>query len=47
PATLIASSARAVDALGWTPTRSDLGTIVRDAWDFTSQLGDRAHFARR
>lgn len=47
PATLIASSDRAVAELGWTPTRSDLTTIVSDAWAFTSALGDRAHFARR
>lgn len=47
PATLIASSDRAVAELGWTPTRSDLTTIVGDAWAFTSGLGDRAHFARR
>lgn len=47
PANLIASSDRAVAELGWTPTRSDLTTIVSDAWAFTSGLGDRAHFARR
>lgn len=47
PATLIASSDCAVAELGWTPTRSDLTTIVSDAWAFTSGLGDRAHFARR
>lgn len=47
PANLIASSDRAVAELGWTPTRSDLTTIVADAWAFTSGLGDRAHFARR
>ncbi|MCI1256059.1 MAG: UDP-glucose 4-epimerase GalE [Corynebacterium provencense] len=47
PATLIASSARAVSELGWNPTRSDITTIVSDAWAFTSALGDRAHFARR
>ncbi|MGO1949966.1 MAG: UDP-glucose 4-epimerase GalE [Mycobacteriaceae bacterium] len=47
PATLIASSTRAVTELGWNPTRSDLHTIVSDAWDFTSQLGERAHFAPR
>ncbi|WP_420099080.1 UDP-glucose 4-epimerase GalE [Corynebacterium sp.] len=47
PATLIASSTRAMDELGWAPSRSDLHTIVSDAWSFTSQLGDRAHFARR
>lgn len=45
PATLIASSARAMAELGWTPHRSDLTTIVKDAWSFTSQLGSRAHFA--
>lgn len=33
--------------LGWTPTRTDLHTIVRDAWAFTSALGDRAHSAPR
>lgn len=47
PATLIASSARAIEKLGWTPTRSDLTTIVSDAWAFTSQLGERARFAQR
>lgn len=47
PATLIASSARAIEELGWTPTRSDLTTIVSDAWAFTSQLGERARFAQR
>ena len=47
PATLIASSARAIEKLGWTHTRSDLTTIVSDAWAFTSQLGERARFAQR
>lgn len=47
PAILIASSERAMAELGWSPSRSDITTIVSDAWDFTSQLGDRAHFARR
>ncbi|MEL4154463.1 UDP-glucose 4-epimerase GalE [Corynebacterium bovis] len=47
PATLVASSAKATEELGWTPTRSDLTTIVRDAWEFTSALGDRLHAARR
>ncbi len=32
PPALIASSARARDELGWVPTRSDLVTILRDAW---------------
>lgn len=35
PATLIASSQRAKDELGWTPTRTDLDRIVRDAWEYT------------
>lgn len=47
PATLIASSAKAIAELGWEPTRSDIHTIVSDAWSFTSQLGDKAHSARR
>lgn len=45
PATLIASSAKAMEELGWSPTRTDLSTIVTDAWEFTSALGDRAHSA--
>lgn len=47
PATLIASSEKAIKELGWKPTRSDLHTIVSDAWAFTSALGERAHSARR
>jgi UDP-glucose 4-epimerase len=47
PATLIASSERAVDQLGWRPQRSDLHTIVQDAWTFTEGLGERSHAARR
>ncbi len=35
PATLIASSQRAKDELGWTPTRTDLDQIVADAWEYT------------
>ncbi|MFJ8077555.1 UDP-glucose 4-epimerase GalE [Streptomyces sp. NPDC096176] len=34
PATLVASSARARERLGWTPCRSDLSEMVRDAWNF-------------
>ncbi len=34
PAVLVASADRARDRLGWRPTRTDLGTIVRDAWAF-------------
>ena len=32
PAELVASSARAHEVLGWTPTRSSLGDIIADAW---------------
>ena len=46
PATLIASSEKIRDALGWTPTRTQLRTIAEDAWEFTRQLGDRSHSAR-
>lgn len=35
PAVLVASSERAVAELGWCPTRTDLATIVGDAWRFT------------
>ena len=47
PATLIASSALAKAELGWNPTRSDLHTIITDAWAFSGQLGDRLHSAQR
>ena len=43
PAVLIASSDKAKSELGWEPTKTDLNTIVSDAWEFTSQLGDRAY----
>lgn len=45
PAVLIASSEKIKQELGWDPTRTDLETIVRDAWAFTSRLGDRAYSA--
>lgn len=47
PAVLIASSAKAIEELGWRPSRSDITTIVQDAWNFTSALGDKAHSAHR
>ncbi|WP_295628479.1 UDP-glucose 4-epimerase GalE [uncultured Corynebacterium sp.] len=47
PATLIASSARAISELGWEPKLTELETIVSDAWEFTKTLGDRAHSAHR
>jgi UDP-glucose 4-epimerase len=34
PATLVASSARAREMLGWRPSRDDLEQIVRSAWDW-------------
>ena len=39
PATLIASSARAKEKLGWSPTRTDLDTHVADAWEYTQARG--------
>ncbi|HIW67475.1 MAG TPA: UDP-glucose 4-epimerase GalE [Candidatus Dietzia merdigallinarum] len=47
PAVLVASSSKAIDELGWSPSRTDLRTVVEDAWAFTSNLGDRAHSAPR
>lgn len=41
PAVLVASAERARTELGWRPSRADLDTIVRDAWEFT--LAHRAH----
>lgn len=43
PATLIASSSKISHELGWTPQRTDLSTIVHDAWEFTRNLGPAAH----
>lgn len=34
PATLIAANGKAREVLGWTPKRSDLATILRDAWNW-------------
>ncbi len=47
PATLVASSDKIKEELGWNPSRTDLHTIVADAWEFTRNLGERAHSARR
>ncbi|MCW4353311.1 UDP-glucose 4-epimerase GalE [Hoyosella sp. YIM 151337] len=47
PAVLIASSDRAITELGWSPQYTDIDRIVRDAWDFTRELGDGAHAAHR
>ncbi|WP_280252431.1 UDP-glucose 4-epimerase GalE [Nocardia abscessus] len=46
PATLIASSARAIAELGWRPEHNDLDEIVTDAWHFLQSLGPRAHSAK-
>jgi UDP-glucose 4-epimerase len=35
PATLVAANQRARTELGWNPRRTDLATIVADAWEFT------------
>lgn len=35
PATLIASSEKAKEELGWNPSRTDLTQIVSDAWEYT------------
>ena len=45
PATLIASSARAKEMLGWNPTRGDLRVIVESAWKWhqAHPRGYRAH----
>lgn len=47
PATLIASSEKAIKVLGWEPKLTALETIVADAWEFAQSLGDRAHSAHR
>lgn len=46
PAQLIASCEKAIKELGWNPQRTGLETIVADAWEFTKNLGDKAHSAR-
>ncbi|WP_018117318.1 UDP-glucose 4-epimerase GalE [Corynebacterium mastitidis] len=35
PAVLIASSEKIIRELGWNPTRTDIRTIVSDAWEYT------------
>jgi UDP-glucose 4-epimerase len=39
PAVLIASSESARTDLGWTPERTDIATIVGDAWRFAQEGG--------
>ncbi|MDX6332140.1 MAG: UDP-glucose 4-epimerase, partial [Streptomycetaceae bacterium] len=41
PAVLGASAERACLRLGWTPSRTDLTGIVRDAWTFAQHLHDQ------
>lgn len=45
PATLIASSEKAKEELGWSPRLTQLRQIVEDAWRYTEGLGDLAHSA--
>ncbi|WP_214874828.1 UDP-glucose 4-epimerase GalE [Exiguobacterium sp. CH10] len=49
PAKLIASSDKARRVLGWTPTRSDVETILTDAWNWhaTHPFGYQAKEVRR
>ncbi|WP_214744373.1 UDP-glucose 4-epimerase GalE [Exiguobacterium sp. s189] len=49
PAKLIASSEKARSALGWTPTRSNVETILTDAWNWhaTHPFGYQAKEVRR
>lgn len=42
PAVLVASSERARTELGWQPSRTDLATIVGDAWEFTTARAQNA-----
>jgi UDP-glucose 4-epimerase len=42
PAVLVASSELARDELGWQPSRTDLATIVGDAWTFTTARAQHA-----
>ncbi|WP_018684725.1 UDP-glucose 4-epimerase GalE [Actinokineospora enzanensis] len=37
PATLVASAAAAQENMGWKPERTDLHTIITDAWNFTQR----------
>ena len=41
PAVLVASNAKARDALGWTPLRSDIETIVEDAFRWHRKVDGR------
>jgi UDP-glucose 4-epimerase len=41
PAVLVASSRRAAAELGWRPRRTDLSTIVADAWQFVTSRDHR------
>jgi UDP-glucose 4-epimerase len=42
PPSLIASNAKAERVLGWRATRSDLATVIRDAWAWQKHDGLRA-----
>jgi len=45
PPTLVAASARAAAALGWTPRHSDLSNIVATAWRWHATQAGRTHAA--
>lgn len=47
PAILIASSEKAQKELNWDPQHTSIHEIVKDAWEFTKNLGDSAYAARR
>ncbi len=38
-ASLVSGSMRAVQELGWTPTRSNMGEMIRDAWHWSQKSG--------
>ena len=38
PAFLVADASRAMEEIGWKPERSDLQTMIRDAWNFRKNL---------
>ena len=47
PASLVADATRAGEHLGWRPRRSNLPTLIADAWEWMTHYRDEAGFARR
>ena len=43
PAVLVAAVGRAATELGWRPERSEIGTVVRDAWAWEQQRGQQPY----